>query len=188
VLTTSFEENLRLKDFFKVLALSLDNKGLPYIALMEAKQARRADGTVRPVINATVSSSCMVSTGLLDLWVGVSFESVAQQRMSRRMRTQPDVCVTVCVQYPVYATQWHPEKNAFEWASFLRIPHSPEGIEVTQEMANFFVSEARRSNHAAVRQSAALAGSGLLGHAVWYGWTAGRLIGKYLAFHVVCLL
>lgn len=53
-------------------------------------------------------------------------------------------------QYPVYATQWHPEKNAFEWASFLRIPHSPEGIEVTQEMANFFVSEARKSSHAAV--------------------------------------
>lgn len=55
-----------------------------------------------------------------------------------------------CLQYPVYATQWHPEKNAFEWASFLRIPHSPEGIEVTQEMANFFVSEARKSKHAAV--------------------------------------
>jgi gamma-glutamyl hydrolase len=54
----------------------------------------------------------------------------------------------------VYATQWHPEKNAFEWASFLRIPHSPEGIEVTQEMANFFVSEARRSNHAAVSHTA----------------------------------
>jgi gamma-glutamyl hydrolase len=51
----------------------------------------------------------------------------------------------------VYATQWHPEKNAFEWASFLRIPHSPEGIEVTQEMANFFVSEARKSKHALVR-------------------------------------
>jgi hypothetical protein len=40
VLTTSFEENPRLKDFFKVLALSLDNKGLPYIALMEAKKVR----------------------------------------------------------------------------------------------------------------------------------------------------
>lgn len=54
----------------------------------------------------------------------------------------------------MYATQWHPEKNAFEWASFLRIPHSPEGIEVTQEMANFFVSEARKSNHAAVSHAA----------------------------------
>lgn len=40
VLTTSFEENPRLKDFFKVLALSLDNKGLPYIAMMEAIRVR----------------------------------------------------------------------------------------------------------------------------------------------------
>jgi hypothetical protein len=43
VLTTSFEENPRLKDFFKVLALSLDNKGLPYIAMMEAKQVRERE-------------------------------------------------------------------------------------------------------------------------------------------------
>jgi hypothetical protein len=63
-------------------------------------------------------------------------------------------------QYPVYATQWHPEKNAFEWASFLRIPHSPEGIEVTQEMANFFVSEARKSQHALVREGGPKAGLG----------------------------
>jgi len=38
LLTTAFEENPRLKSFFKVLALSLDNKGLPYISLMEARQ------------------------------------------------------------------------------------------------------------------------------------------------------
>lgn len=54
------------------------------------------------------------------------------------------------LQYPIYATQFHPEKNAFEWASFLRIPHSEAAIEVGQETANFFVSQARRSRHAAV--------------------------------------
>lgn len=37
---TSYEENPRLKDFFSVLALSLDNKGLPYISLMEANKVR----------------------------------------------------------------------------------------------------------------------------------------------------
>jgi hypothetical protein len=36
VLTTAFEENKRLADFFKVLSLSLDKKGLPYISTMEA--------------------------------------------------------------------------------------------------------------------------------------------------------
>jgi gamma-glutamyl hydrolase len=52
-------------------------------------------------------------------------------------------------EYPVYATQWHPEKNAYEWTSSLNIPHSPDAVEVTQESANFFVGEARRNAHAA---------------------------------------
>jgi len=51
--------------------------------------------------------------------------------------------------YPMTATQWHPEKNAFEWTQTVHIPHSPEGIRMTQEVANFFVSEARRNMHQA---------------------------------------
>ena len=52
--------------------------------------------------------------------------------------------------YPVTATQWHPEKNAFEWARFLHIPHAPDAVEMSQEVANFFVGEARKNRHAAV--------------------------------------
>jgi gamma-glutamyl hydrolase len=33
--------------------------------------------------------------------------------------------------YPYTATQWHPEKNAFEWGDKLHIPHSRGAIEVT---------------------------------------------------------
>ncbi|KAJ6751972.1 hypothetical protein OIU85_002395 [Salix viminalis] len=40
--------------------------------------------------------------------------------------------------------QWHPEKNAFEWGLSM-IPHSEDAIQVTQHVANFFVSEARKS-------------------------------------------
>ena len=32
------------------------------------------------------------------------------------------------VQYPVTATQWHPEKNAFEWPQHLDVPHSPQAV------------------------------------------------------------
>ncbi|OAY28824.1 gamma-glutamyl hydrolase 2 isoform X1 [Manihot esculenta] len=46
--------------------------------------------------------------------------------------------------YPVTAFQWHPEKNAFEWGLSM-IPHSEDAIHVTQHIANFFVSEARKS-------------------------------------------
>lgn len=32
------------------------------------------------------------------------------------------------MQYPVTATQWHPEKNTFEWATHLHLPHSFEAV------------------------------------------------------------
>ncbi|GMY33411.1 gamma-glutamyl hydrolase 2-like isoform X3 [Fagus crenata] len=46
--------------------------------------------------------------------------------------------------YPVTAFQWHPEKNAFEWGLSM-IPHSEDAVQVTQHVANFLVSEARKS-------------------------------------------
>ncbi|KAK9088720.1 hypothetical protein Scep_027802 [Stephania cephalantha] len=46
--------------------------------------------------------------------------------------------------YPVTAFQWHPEKNAFEWGLSM-IPHSEDAIQVTQHVANYLISEARRS-------------------------------------------
>ncbi|TRY86447.1 hypothetical protein DNTS_018466 [Danionella cerebrum] len=48
--------------------------------------------------------------------------------------------------FPIYATQWHPEKNAFEWTRPY-IPHSPSAIKTTFYMADFFVNEARKSFH-----------------------------------------
>lgn len=50
---------------------------------------------------------------------------------------------SVLPQYPVTATQWHPEKNAFEWARHLDIPHNKDAIAVTEAVANFIVDEAR---------------------------------------------
>ncbi|XP_029001713.1 gamma-glutamyl hydrolase isoform X2 [Betta splendens] len=48
--------------------------------------------------------------------------------------------------YPIYGTQWHPEKNAFEWTKPY-IPHSPSAIRTTFYVAQFFVSEARKNFH-----------------------------------------
>jgi gamma-glutamyl hydrolase len=50
--------------------------------------------------------------------------------------------------YPISATQWHPEKNAFEWTLDKKsIPHHPDAIEVTQEVANYLVGSARKNFH-----------------------------------------
>ncbi|CAJ1081660.1 gamma-glutamyl hydrolase [Xyrichtys novacula] len=48
--------------------------------------------------------------------------------------------------YPFYGTQWHPEKNAFEWTKPY-IPHSPSAIKTTFYTAEFFVNEARKNLH-----------------------------------------
>ena len=43
--------------------------------------------------------------------------------------------------YPIYGTQWHPEKLQFEWEPKEAISHSPDAILVGQYMANFFVKQ-----------------------------------------------
>ncbi|KAM9332179.1 gamma-glutamyl hydrolase-like [Pholidichthys leucotaenia] len=48
--------------------------------------------------------------------------------------------------YPFYATQWHPEKNPYEWTKPF-IPHSPSAIRTAFYIAEFFVSEARKNFH-----------------------------------------
>ncbi|CAI5718566.1 hypothetical protein KXD40_000135 [Peronospora effusa] len=54
-------------------------------------------------------------------------------------------------EYPVYAVQFHPEKNSFEYGEYLDgtpyevIDHSREGIASGQYFANFFINEARKN-------------------------------------------
>ena len=49
--------------------------------------------------------------------------------------------------YPVFGSQWHPEKNIFEWTDREDIPHFQEAVRVAQYTANFFVDQARKSQH-----------------------------------------
>ena len=52
--------------------------------------------------------------------------------------------------YPFAGTQWHPEKNNFEWGTTLgphAIPHGAAATAVSQYVADFVVSQARQSSH-----------------------------------------
>ncbi|CAI5740059.1 unnamed protein product [Hyaloperonospora brassicae] len=55
-------------------------------------------------------------------------------------------------EYPVYAVQFHPEKNSFEYGRYPDgtpyevVDHSREGVAVGQFFANFFIDEARKNN------------------------------------------
>lgn len=49
--------------------------------------------------------------------------------------------------YPVYAVQWHPEKNNFMWTPKAHIDHDAHAVRVSQYFADFFVAQARKSQH-----------------------------------------
>lgn len=48
---------------------------------------------------------------------------------------------------PIYGTQFHPEKTAYDRAETFIMPHTIEGRKVSQLIGFFFVSEARRSKN-----------------------------------------
>ena len=48
---------------------------------------------------------------------------------------------------PIYATQYHPERNAFEWRAAFVQNRSPDAILLAQYLANFFVNEARKNTN-----------------------------------------
>ncbi|KAL2091777.1 hypothetical protein ACEWY4_011575 [Coilia grayii] len=49
--------------------------------------------------------------------------------------------------YPFYAVQWHPEVNRFQWNPDYNYPHSPHATHLSTLLADFFISEGRRSHH-----------------------------------------
>lgn len=89
---------------------------------------------------------------------GISFDAFAENlrlddffevlTLSIDRRKNVYVSTMEAKNYPISATQWHPEKNAFEWTPDEHIPHHPEAIEVTQEVANSFVDLSRMNSHA----------------------------------------
>ncbi|XP_037613077.1 gamma-glutamyl hydrolase-like isoform X2 [Sebastes umbrosus] len=67
--------------------------------------------------------------------------------LSTNMDGETEFVSTVeAYEYPIYGTQWHPEKNAFEWKQSY-VPHSPSAVRTSYYMAEFFVNEARKNFH-----------------------------------------
>ncbi|XP_048378686.1 gamma-glutamyl hydrolase-like isoform X3 [Stegostoma tigrinum] len=51
------------------------------------------------------------------------------------------------IRYPFYGVQWHPEVNRFQWQQRFAFPHSPNAVEVSYLLSDFFVNEARKNFH-----------------------------------------
>lgn len=74
-----------------------------------------------------------------------SFYRVLSTNVDRKGK--PFVSSIEGIKYPVFGTQWHPEKNTFEWTDREGIPHTPGAVIVAQYTANFFVQQTRASKH-----------------------------------------
>ena len=57
--------------------------------------------------------------------------------------------------YPVTATQWHPERPANEWVEGLGINHGEDSITANAYVGKFFVGDARRNNQSFVGDAGA---------------------------------
>lgn len=67
-------------------------------------------------------------------------------------RGHPFVSTIEGKKYPISGTQWHPEKNNFEWGKigklgYAAIPHSVEAVLLSQHIGNDFVNRARQNSH-----------------------------------------
>uniref|UniRef100_UPI00398EFA7F gamma-glutamyl hydrolase isoform X2 n=1 Tax=Pristiophorus japonicus TaxID=55135 RepID=UPI00398EFA7F len=45
------------------------------------------------------------------------------------------------IRYPFYGVQWHPEVNRFQWQQHKAFSHSPNAVQVSYFLADFFVNE-----------------------------------------------
>ena len=49
--------------------------------------------------------------------------------------------------YPIFAHQYHPEKNVFIWSPEVDVPHSADAIKVTQLYADFLIKESKKNTN-----------------------------------------
>ncbi|KAL1006450.1 hypothetical protein UPYG_G00072570 [Umbra pygmaea] len=124
---------------------------LPLIFTNESRESKLFNDFPVDVLNALATESITENSHIWSLTLE-SYNSNADLRQFYRVLTTNSdgktefVSTVEAYDYPIYGTQWHPEKNAFEWTRPY-IPHSPLAVKTTFFMADFFVNEARKNFH-----------------------------------------
>lgn len=57
-------------------------------------------------------------------------------------------------EYPIYGTQFHPEKNLYEWDPDIPIPHNQDATLISTYLSEFFISETRRNSNSFASEAA----------------------------------
>jgi len=153
-------EELAVLETGNANAISLDvaatNLALPLRFTRGAKRSRRFQSFPRTLVRALQTQSLTFNSHDHGLLVS-TYESTPALKAFFEMLSfnetpagQLFVSTMEARHYPFYGTQWHPEKNNFEWsqnADYSNIPHSPNAVLTSEATARFFLDEARKSRH-----------------------------------------
>ncbi|KAM4606234.1 gamma-glutamyl hydrolase [Polymixia lowei] len=136
------------------LLLSLTNTSgvaLPLIFTNESDASRMFRGFPAELVDALASEPLTENSHKWSLTTETYNTNEELKKFYKVLSTNTDgrvefVSTMEAYDFPIYGTQWHPEKNAFEWTRPY-IPHSPAAVKTTFYMADFFVNEARKNFH-----------------------------------------
>uniref|UniRef100_A0A3P9ISH6 folate gamma-glutamyl hydrolase n=1 Tax=Oryzias latipes TaxID=8090 RepID=A0A3P9ISH6_ORYLA len=124
---------------------------LPLNFTEDAKRSRMFSGFPAELMAALASEPLTVNAHQFSLAMTTFQSDEALKNFYRVLSTNTDgstefVSTFEAYDYPVYGTQWHPEKNVFEWTKPF-YPHCPSAVKTSFYMAEFFIGEARKSFH-----------------------------------------
>jgi len=129
------------------------NISLPLELLPAASTSKMFSGAPNGILNSFGSKPVTMNNhqgGVLpDKWKTNKYLTDFFDLLSvnKDKKGKPFVSTIEGKKYPIYATQWHPEKQAFEFKANEMMNHSFESVIANQWVANFFVNEARKNNH-----------------------------------------
>ncbi|XP_033964730.1 gamma-glutamyl hydrolase-like isoform X2 [Pseudochaenichthys georgianus] len=124
---------------------------LPLLFTKEAKQSRMFKSFPAELMEALASEPLTENSHKWSVSVLSHNTNKDLKNFYKVLSTNTDgeiefVSTVEAYDYPIYGTQWHPEKNAFQWRRPY-ISHSPSAVMTTFYMAQFFVNEARKNFH-----------------------------------------
>ncbi|XP_037312333.2 gamma-glutamyl hydrolase [Pungitius pungitius] len=147
-----FEQLFYLTSFKTTLSrTNTSGVALPLSFTNESRDSRLLRGFPAGLLVALASEPLTEHSHKFGVAVSTHRADEELRRFYRVLTTNTDgatefVSTFEAYDYPIYGTQWHPEKNAYEWRKPY-VPHSVSAIRTTFYMAEFFVNEARKSFH-----------------------------------------
>ena len=138
-----------------------DSEGVAYPLLFEepAATASRLYGELPPALKTKLATANLTANSHHDGIAPATFGTSGNAKLAAFYDVlstnvdsvgRPFVSTIEAKRYPFFGTQWHPEKNNFEWGLKLgpaAIPHGRDATAVSQYAADFFVQAARSSTH-----------------------------------------